>query len=104
MNRLFAAIALATALSACANPLAINPADAERDAREALAGGDNHLVGVCGFSCAAPGATPLDEERLGVQMIENTSGYIRLFGEAEYNDRAREYAVRYDRVIWAPHD
>lgn len=102
--RLFAAVAFATVLSACVDPFSLNPANAERDAREALARGDRHLVGVCGFSCSAPGATPLDEERLGVQMIENTGDYIRLPGEAEYNDRAREYATRYNRVILAPDD
>lgn len=104
MIRHIAIVAFAAALSACVNPFAINPANAERDANEALARGDSHLVGVCEFSCAAPGATPPDEERLGVELIENTSDDIRILGEAEYNDRAREYAMRYNTVILAPHD
>lgn len=95
-------VALAAVLSGCINPFVIDPAKAVRDARDALQRGDNHLVGVCEFSCTAPGATPRDRERLSVEYIEHTSDVIVLLGQIEYNDRAREYATRYNRVILTP--
>lgn len=104
MNWRITASALAGMLSACVNPFAIDPDNAESDARDALARNDNDLVGVCGFSCLAPGATPADEERLGVRFIEGTSDMIVWPGEAEYNDRARNYATRYNKVVLTSYD
>ncbi|WP_135210719.1 hypothetical protein [Vitreimonas flagellata] len=104
MKRLIAAIALTGGALRLRKSARHQSRERQRDARAALAGGDNDLVGVCGLSCAAPGATPLDEERLGARMIENTIDYVSLPGEAEYNDRAHESAVRHNRVILAAHD
>lgn len=92
------------ALSACVNPLAINPGRAESDARQALARGDNRLVGVYGFASETPGATFEDRERLGARFIDGTGDDLHYFGEVAFNERAREYAERYNTVILAADD
>jgi hypothetical protein len=95
---------LALALSACVNPLAIDPERAEGEARQAIAENDHRLVGVYGFASETPGATFEDRQRLGVRFIEGTGDDFRHLGEVEYNTRAREYAERYNAAILAAND
>jgi hypothetical protein len=72
---------------------------AEEDADTALARGDAGLLGVFGYSREAPGAPEGTAYKAGgckVRMIEGTSDD----GSRALNDRAREYARRYNlRII-----
>jgi hypothetical protein len=99
-----AVFAFALIASACAAPPAIEPQQAEGDARVSIARNDHRLVGVYGYATEVPGATPMDEERLGVRFIEGTSDMPASAAESEFNTRARQYAARYNTVILAPHD
>lgn len=73
--------------------------DAEDDADAALARGDASLLGVFGYSREVPGIPEWTAHEAGtckVRMIEGTSDD----GPRALNDRARDYARRYNlRII-----
>jgi hypothetical protein len=87
--------------------LGLNPARAERDAREAVAAGDTRLLAVAGFSLEAPGSglnIVEAENTYGVLEIEGTSDVHQWPGEGWLNERARDYAERYNLAIVTAHN
>jgi hypothetical protein len=81
--------------------IVINPNRAEADAIRALARGDHTFVGVRGYSTNAPGVPIELYHPEGIRVIKGTGDVIFWPGEDEYNDRAREYARRYNMIIVA---
>lgn len=80
----------------------LNPASAERDARRAMELGDFRLLAVAGFSVETPGcgvSILVARENYGVIEIEGTSDFHQWPGETWLNDRARDYAERYNCAI-----
>lgn len=87
--------------------LGLNPARAERDAQDAIAAGDTRLLAVAGFSLEAPGSglnIAEAENTYGVLEIEGTSDFHQWPGEGWLNERARDYAERYNRAIVGARD
>lgn len=74
----------------------------ETEAADALGRGDHKLMGVRGYALEVPGTDlPIDEveRRFGVVEIAGTSDVYDAPGDRALNERARQYAARYNRYI-----
>lgn len=94
MRRQVLSLTLCAALGAC-----IDSATAQRDALDAVQNGDCRLSAVRGFSTETPGANIETRQRLGYRVIEGTSDYHQYPWDGEFNRRARDYALNYNRTI-----
>ncbi len=77
----------------------MDSSSARRDALAAVRNDDCRLVAVYGFSTETPGADHDSRQRLGYRAIEGTSDYHVYPWDGEFNRRARDYALNYNRII-----
>lgn len=76
--------------------------NAVTEAKAALERGDRRLVAVMAYSTALPGVDmeiTEAERRFGFVVIEGTGDFYQTIWHRTFNERAREYAVEYNRYI-----
>jgi hypothetical protein len=80
--------------------------DSSSDAQRALTRGDFRLLAVRGYSVEAPGTDFNYGEarrRFGTLEIDGTSDDLAWPWDGYLNDRARDYAAKYNRIIVSAH-
>jgi hypothetical protein len=105
--RFLAALCALCLISACGNNFTANelsslrPEGAVEDARNAVTAGDTRLLAVNGAALEVPGVDDTPENlraKYGIRVLEGTSD-TPTPDEVELNDRARQYAMAYNREI-----
>lgn len=80
----------------------LNLDDPAGDARANLAQGRARLIGVCGFSCLAPGIERGDGEGVdGIHYLEGTSDVVEGDEHARLLKQAMRYAIAYNQSLVA---
>ena len=84
----------------------LDSADAERDAKAAIAKGQISLFSMGGRGGTLPGI-PLEQteqytDKCGVSIVPGATDVVRGNAHLEYLQRAREYAETYNKIV-APH-
>ncbi|MEO8896298.1 MAG: hypothetical protein ABI450_10490 [Rhizomicrobium sp.] len=81
---------------------------AASDAKAALARGDKRLLAVYGFTLSVPGGPQQGDAHIwrdttGLRILDGTSDAIHGEAGRRFNDNARAYAEKYNKVMLSEH-